>query len=267
MSSSSYCPTMCLPKAKPKARSSTMKLPGLPGAFFTWIRENPAFMDEMFRWQDANRHLFMGPTEEFPIQATIEFNNLMGLIDTYLAAFLSAQGLTEDDFSNVLEEFQASDNKILKMFVTLIAKKTEFMHWAMLVRENKCLCCGGGFREWPAAAQPTYAAGDTGAAPYTAEAVPAVASVDAGLPPGWMAHTDPATGKVFYQNLADGTTTWDHPGAVAAAMPPAAPVPLDLAAIQSTLPEGWTAYIDEASGRVFYACAADGATTWDPPVA
>merc|ERR1711862_776958 len=103
----------------------------------------------MFRWQDANRHLFQGPTEEFPIEATIAFNNLMALIDGYLAVFLQAKGVGELDFKTELETYQASNDAYLKKFVSLIIQKTDFMYWANLVRKNTCLCCQGGFREWP----------------------------------------------------------------------------------------------------------------------
>lgn len=253
---------MCLPKHTPSRGSGKVVLPGLPGAFFTWIKSNPAFMDEMFRWQDANRHLFQGATEEYPLEATIAFNNLMALIDSNLAYFLSAQGLTEAEFSAALEAFQDSDNRILKKFFSLIVKKTDFLFWAGLVRADTCVCCGGGFR----ALDPTYVAATACVpAPYNAETSPAMASADATLPVGWMAHIDPATGRTFYVK-PDGTTTWDPPTSEIPTALPAAPAPLDLAAIQAGLPPGWTAYLDDATGRVFYA-GADGTTSWEPPVA
>lgn len=252
-----------MPKSTPK-KASKIKLPGLPGSFFTWIKENPAFMDEMYRWQDANRHLFQGPTEEFPIECTISFQNLMNLVDVHLEHFLTSYGLGEEQFAAELEGFKESGNPYLKKFYSLIMQKGDFTYWANMVRKNTCLCCGGGFREWPqpAVEQPaveSYTAAGVAPAPYPAE-----------LPEGWMAHTDAATGQIFYQNLTDGTTTWEHPAAVATAAAPAVaasvPASNDLATIQAGLPAGWTAYLDEASGRVFYGYA-DGSVTWDPPAA
>eukprot|EP00747_Dinoflagellata_sp_TGD_P100629 gnl/TRDRNA2_/TRDRNA2_168092_c2_seq3.p1 gnl/TRDRNA2_/TRDRNA2_168092_c2~~gnl/TRDRNA2_/TRDRNA2_168092_c2_seq3.p1 ORF type:complete len:245 (-),score=35.22 gnl/TRDRNA2_/TRDRNA2_168092_c2_seq3:258-992(-) len=239
---SQYC-TECSPS--PNApRELAKPLPGLPGAYFMWLNKNQTFIDQMFEWQNNNRHFFQTATEEFTLEATIAFNDFMRLVDGYLAVFCSESGTTEDHFAAELQSFQDSDDPRTKRFFSMITKKTDFLHWASMLRKNICLCCGGGFRELGA----TYATSETVPAPYVAS--PEVAPVATA---GWTAHRDEATGKMFYQNLADGTTSWDSAGYISS--------------IQAGLPAGWTAHMDEATGNVFYQNTADGSTSWEMPVA
>merc|ERR1712187_958919 len=71
----------------------------------------------------------------------------MDIIDAYLQIFLVEKGLTEKDFSDALAAFQESNDSFRIHFFSSIVKKMDFMHWAMLMRKNTCLCCGGGFCE------------------------------------------------------------------------------------------------------------------------
>jgi len=51
---------------------------------------------------------------------------------------------------------------------------------------------------------------------------PAAATGNAsGLPPGWGESTDPATGRKFYIDFTNQTTTWDRPVAANAPAPAA----------------------------------------------
>ena len=40
---------------------------------------------------------------------------------------------------------------------------------------------------------------------------PSIGGSTAGLPAGWIAHYDPATGNTYYENTLNNTTTWDKP--------------------------------------------------------
>jgi len=146
----SYCATYCVPREAPVSGSAP-KPPGLIGRFFTWLKTNPTFLDEMFRWQDSNRHSFQAATDEYPIEATVAFNELMHLVDHHFAGFLAAHNMSEEQFSVSLAAFQDSDDPFLKNLYNkihrLMMQRTDFLRWAHLVRKNTCLCCGGGFRE------------------------------------------------------------------------------------------------------------------------
>eukprot|EP00928_Gymnodinium_smaydae_P003889 TRINITY_DN11375_c0_g2_i1.p1 TRINITY_DN11375_c0_g2~~TRINITY_DN11375_c0_g2_i1.p1 ORF type:complete len:273 (-),score=32.37 TRINITY_DN11375_c0_g2_i1:148-966(-) len=81
-----------------------------------------------------------------------------------------------------------------------------------------------------------------------------------GLPLGWEAVHDAASGRMYYCNRATGESSWTPP---AAPVPAPAPVP----AATPQLPPGWEQASDPASGRVYYFNRATNQTTWDPPVA
>ncbi|KAI9011817.1 hypothetical protein DFJ74DRAFT_710730 [Hyaloraphidium curvatum] len=82
--------------------------------------------------------------------------------------------------------------------------------------------------------------------------LPPRAAAPPALPPGFIAQTDPATGKVFFVNTATGQSQWEHPSAPAA--PPA-------------LPPGFFAQTDHSTGKVFYVNTATGQSQWDFPSA
>ena len=87
------------------------------------------------------------------------------------------------------------------------------------------------------------------------------------LAPGWTSAVDPGSGNTYYVH-ASGQTTWDMPTApmaeasMAPPPPPAGPPPGTMAQI---MPPGWTSAVDPASGRVYYANATTGATSWTYP--
>eukprot|EP00931_Biecheleriopsis_adriatica_P061643 TRINITY_DN37073_c0_g2_i1.p1 TRINITY_DN37073_c0_g2~~TRINITY_DN37073_c0_g2_i1.p1 ORF type:complete len:234 (-),score=34.06 TRINITY_DN37073_c0_g2_i1:133-834(-) len=174
--------------------------PGLPGDFVTWLKMRPMFMDELFAWQETHRHLFRGPTEEFPLEATVAYDTLMANVDLQLETFLNEQGATIDDMSNALHAMQESDDPRMNLVFRLILRSIDFPSLSMMVRKNTCLCCSGVFKGLiePQDTQETPEAQAVG------PVAPAIESV-------WVAHTDPNTGSTYYHNLADGTTTWDPP--------------------------------------------------------
>merc|ERR1719378_71107 len=75
-----------------------------------------------------------------------------------------------------------------------------------------------------------------------------------GLPAGWEAANDPASGKQYYFNRSTGETKWDHPsgGSTASSDP--------------SLPAGWESAKDP-SGREYYFNRSTGETKWERPSA
>ena len=79
-----------------------------------------------------------------------------------------------------------------------------------------CICCGASRRKRQAAA-----AAMAGSSPNGASEFPVATAVAQGgevemalqsdLPAGWSKRTDPATGRVYYQNELTQTTQWDPP--------------------------------------------------------
>lgn len=111
------------------------------------------------------------------------------------------------------------------------------------------------------------AAGQDGAAPAesagtnggidqgsAAEEKPSTESSTA-LPAGWKELMDPSSGRPYYYNENDGTTSWDRPAA--------APENTETA----PLPAGWREVIDPGSGRPYYYNEVDNTTSWDRPMA
>lgn len=91
-----------------------------------------------------------------------------------------------------------------------------------------------------------------------------VDEVDTSLPAGWVASQD-TTGRTFYFNSSSGASQWDRPaGAAGPPEPAAAPVPVQLEALQR-LPAGWEEMKDPASGRAFYHHRTSGSTQWELP--
>ena len=93
------------------------------------------------------------------------------------------------------------------------------------------------------------------------------------LPSGWESRVDPTTGRPFYVNLVERTTSWERPTAPAAAPTPAptpAPPPVTEQteeASLASLPAGWEARVDPTSGRTFYVNLTERTTSWNPPTA
>jgi len=77
------------------------------------------------------------------------------------------------------------------------------------------------------------------------------------LPPGWVAHLDPGSGRNFYYKEATGETSWETPQ----------PEPAAAAAASAALPEGWAEHLDAGSGRSFFYNAGTGETVWERPAA
>ena len=71
--------------------------------------------------------------------------------------------------------------------------------------------------------------------------------------PGWESRIDPASGRRFYVNLVERTTTWDPP------------VPVAAPQSNTHLPSGWEARVDPQSGRTFYVNLHDKTTSWTRP--
>jgi hypothetical protein len=94
---------------------------------------------------------------------------------------------------------------------------------------------------------------------------PAAAAADpAGLPAGWTAATDPASGHTYYSNVQLQQTTWERPvQGQQQAQPPPPPPPAATAA--APLPLGWTSAMDPSTGREYYYNATTKQTTWIKP--
>eukprot|EP00929_Paragymnodinium_shiwhaense_P020248 TRINITY_DN13555_c0_g1_i2.p1 TRINITY_DN13555_c0_g1~~TRINITY_DN13555_c0_g1_i2.p1 ORF type:complete len:225 (-),score=38.19 TRINITY_DN13555_c0_g1_i2:171-845(-) len=220
---------------------------GLPQAFLQYLQSHMEVLDSVRAWQEANRHLFTDTeTGELRLEATIAYKDFVALVDTHISAFLVEYGASMEDFSEALMAMRSSQDPQWRAF-DLMLQKVDFPSFADLVRKDVCLCCGGSFRgQTPnrvglSAVPPPMPVGDLTPPP---------------VPEGWAAHVDPATGAVFYQNLADGSTTWETPTRAPAPAADAAPVPV---------PEGWAAHTDAATGKVYYQNLADGSTTWEMP--
>jgi len=86
-----------------------------------------------------------------------------------------------------------------------------------------------------------------------------------GLPPGWGSAVDPASGRTYYVNSATGATSWEPPlaapGSEKQPGPPGPPGPPGA----GSLPAGWTASTDPASGQTYYVNSITGATQWEAP--
>ena len=118
------------------------------------------------------------------------------------------------------------------------------------------------------------------------------------LPPGWVEMIDPSSGKPYYVNDTDNTTTWERPvtapvGSDAKATfeepqvasrskaaghgPHSAAIEQDTPSVfdredegtqevtESTLPSGWVELIDLPSGLPYYFNETENLTTWDRP--
>ena len=114
-------------------------------------------------------------------------------------------------------------------------------------------------------------------APAASTATPAAPLQPGDLPPGWVAATDPTSGKEYYCHAATNQTTWDKPSAApaaaaaaAAAVAPGAGLLGDGGAATpaaGALPAGWVATMDPASGREYYYHAVTNQTSWEKPAA
>eukprot|EP00931_Biecheleriopsis_adriatica_P104541 TRINITY_DN79203_c0_g1_i1.p1 TRINITY_DN79203_c0_g1~~TRINITY_DN79203_c0_g1_i1.p1 ORF type:complete len:175 (+),score=45.36 TRINITY_DN79203_c0_g1_i1:26-550(+) len=121
---------------------------GLPGAFASRFQGNPAFLEVLFAWQDANRRHFLGfADQEFPLDATVAYNEFLEIVDRELATFLAEQGATAAEFASALEEMKVSDDPRLRMVFNVVSRNVDFASLASLLRKNICLCCGGIFRD------------------------------------------------------------------------------------------------------------------------
>ena len=89
-----------------------------------------------------------------------------------------------------------------------------------------------------------------------------------GVPNGWRTELDPTTGVRSYINERTGAAQNELPCADAIAEEEAAAA-LVLAtaaeALSRSVPHGWAAHTDEASGAVYYYHAGTGATSWEFP--
>eukprot|EP00928_Gymnodinium_smaydae_P001076 TRINITY_DN1039_c0_g2_i1.p1 TRINITY_DN1039_c0_g2~~TRINITY_DN1039_c0_g2_i1.p1 ORF type:complete len:274 (+),score=49.29 TRINITY_DN1039_c0_g2_i1:156-977(+) len=99
---------------------------------------------------------------------------------------------------------------------------------------------------------PTQVMGADRFSPYGVAAIPGMGAF--GLPQGWEAALDPASGRTYYCNRSTGETSWTPP--VAAAAPSA-----------SSLPAGWEQATDPSSGKVYYFNRALNQTSWEVPQA
>ena len=114
--------------------------------------------------------------------------------------------------------------------------------------------------------------------------LPVASLEDSGLPAGWEARVDPASGRTFYVNLILKSTSWERPiststaevgrpeatsdavaGGIAAVTPSAAVAPLTPLVDAPPLPEGWEERMDPSSGRRFYVDVRNRTTSWERP--
>jgi hypothetical protein len=229
---------------------------GLPGRFFHYIKQHPEVLNQIRDWQETNRHLFMGPTEELPLESTVSYNSFIQLVDEHLGNFLTESGADSDDFAAALLEMKASEDPHWKSF-DLLLQKVDFDGFRDLLRRNVCLCCGGTFN--PRVEPGSLALGEQEGAE------------GAVVPEGWTVYTDEASGRPFYYNTVDGSTSWELPSRTASgtALRPVGPTctPPQPAGVPAALPPGWTSHQDPSTGQVYYVNDTDGTSTWAFPTA
>jgi len=84
--------------------------------------------------------------------------------------------------------------------------------------------------------------------PWFESRKPITFRMDPAMMPGFVSHSDPATGKTYYVNTTTNETQWNFPAA---------------------LPAGWSAHSDTTSGKIYYVNESISPPTsfWDPPAA
>ena len=124
-----------------------------------------------------------------------------------------------------------------------------------------CKFCRGGGSKGGASSTTGKYEGSTPAPPPPPPGPPAAP----GLPPGWNAAVDPASGNMYYATPVSGETSWQKPVATQAPVPPPPPPGPPPGAQPEILPPGWSAAVDPASGDIYYANPVSGETSWEKP--
>jgi hypothetical protein len=90
---------------------------------------------------------------------------------------------------------------------------------------------------------------------------------NAALPPGWTSAVDPKSGRTYYRNHQNNTTSWTRPAPLQQQQPRPNPMinVVGGSPANSPLPTGWRQAVDPRSGRTYYANVATKQTTWTRP--
>lgn len=120
-------------------------LPGLPGAFISYLKKNPQILESIRAFQSQHQQHFAGQSsDEWALGATSSYNQFVELIDAYLQPFLVEQGVTAEAFAESVQQLQTTNRANFYAF-SLMLQRLDFPEFANLMRSNTCLCCGGFF--------------------------------------------------------------------------------------------------------------------------
>lgn len=241
----------------------------------TWFFKNDCFHQSLVDFAATYRGHFQDSAQEHSHNAFEVHKVFKQQFEATFEGFLQQHGATMQDLENALSEplddicDELTTETVTELMMSLLDYEAfRGLMFKIFIEIDQGAVAGADdpnrHSRWQSADAARALADGTVQPPPARSVYPAVDTIPPVLPDGWAAHIDPATGNTFYQNLSDGSTTWDPPTSVAVGG--ATTLAYDLPTIQAGLPSGWTAHQDDASGRVFYASALDGSTTWVPPV-
>jgi len=123
--------------------------------FYDYAKARPAIHQEVRNFQMRERHFFLNTEENVcdgvhRLEWTDAHRRYVELLGAHIDDFLRGANSLEQDFADVLEECKKHEGSLWWMPFSMMLDTTSYAHFAKMLQDNVCLCCGGPFAGYKA---------------------------------------------------------------------------------------------------------------------